>query len=223
MATFCHNVAHGLALEVRDPAYTFPLVYVDDVVAQLLERITFPPKGMTRPAIQTQFTVSLGELARTVQSFPKLRKNLRAPQVGDTFTKYLYSTYLSYLPADAFSYPMELKADQRGDLFEWIKAKGFGQIFVSTTKPGITRGNHYHQTKTEKFLVIRGEAIIRFRQIHGSEVIEYPVSGEKPTVVDIPTGYTHNITNVGETELITLFWANEIFDQNRPDTYFLEV
>lgn len=223
VATFCFNVANGNPIEVRDPLHNFPLVYIDDVVAQLLDHIFFPPKGMTRPSLRTQFIISLGELSNIIQSFPNLRKNLRAPEVSDTLTKYLYSTYLSYLPVDSFSYPMKLMADARGDLFEWIKADQFGQIFVSTTKPGITRGNHYHHTKTEKFLVIRGEAIIRFRQIHNTEIIEYRVTGEEPTVVDIPTGYTHNITNTGDSELITLFWANEIFDVSRPDTYFLEV
>jgi UDP-2-acetamido-2,6-beta-L-arabino-hexul-4-ose reductase len=118
---------------------------------------------------------------------------------------------------------MNIKKDNRGDLFEWIKSEDFGQIFVSTTKPGITRGNHYHHTKTEKFLVIRGEAEIGFRQLDSAEIIKYKVTGSEPTVVDVPTGYTHNITNTGETELITLFWANEIFDKERPDTYFLEV
>lgn len=223
ISTFCHNVAHGLPLEVRDPSYSFPVVYVDDVVEQFLGYLKECPKGYTLDQIRTQFNVSLGFLAETIKSFPENRKTLVAPKVGDTLTKYLYSTYLSYLPEDQFSYPMKLNVDSRGDLFEWIKSEQFGQVFISTTKPGITRGNHYHHTKTEKFLVIRGEAVIRFRQIESNKVIEYSVSGSAPTVVDIPTGYTHNITNVGDSELITLFWANEIFDPNRADTYFLEV
>lgn len=224
ISTFCHNVANGKELEIRDPNYSFPVVYIDDVIAELLTWMSAKDiEKLTRAKVRTEFEVSLGFLAETISSFPKNRENLRAPKVGDTLTKYLYSTYLSYLPKDKFSYPMKLNVDNRGDLFEWIKSEDFGQIFVSTTKPGITRGNHFHHTKTEKFLVIRGEAIIRFRKIDGTEIIEYPVNGKVPTVVDIPTGYTHNITNVGEEELITLFWANEIFDHDRPDTYFLTV
>lgn len=225
ISTFCHNVAHGKPLEIRDPNYTFPVVYVDDVVEQFLEQMShdFVENECKFEEIRTVFNVSLGYLAKTISSFPTNRETLIAPAVGDTLTKYLYSTYLSYLPEDQFAYPMELKVDNRGDLFEWIKSEAFGQVFISTTKPGITRGNHYHHTKTEKFLVIRGEAVIRFRHIFSDRVIEYPVNGKEPKVVDIPTGYTHNITNVGDTELITLFWANEIFDQNRTDTYFLEV
>lgn len=224
ISTFCHNVANDQPLEIRDPQYSFPVVYVDDVVADFLQWLDqAPTSGITNAAVRTQFEVSLGYLADTIKSFPASRESLVAPRVGDTLTKYLYSTYLSYLPQSKFSYPMELKVDNRGDLFEWIKSKDFGQIFVSTTKPGITRGNHFHHTKTEKFLVIRGEAVIRFRKVDEEEVIEYKVSGDTPTVVDIPTGYTHNITNTGTEELITLFWANEIFDQQRTDTYFLEV
>lgn len=223
VSTFCYNVANKKPLEVRDPSFSLPLVYVDDVVESFLKYLGKPVSGFKRDTVKTVFQTTLGELAEVISSFPENRKTLHAPAVGDTFTKYLYSTYLSYLPESDFSYPMELKVDNRGDLFEWIKSEQFGQIFVSTTKPGITRGNHYHHTKTEKFLVIRGEAVIRFRKLGESKVIEYPVSGEKPTVVDIPTGYTHNITNTGDTELITLFWANEIFDTNRTDTYFEEV
>lgn len=225
VATFCHNIAHDLPVEIRDPEYTVTLVYVDDVVAALVSHLENPAKkgNLTRPEISTTFSVTLGRLAQTLRNFRESRKSLLAPKVGDTLEKYLYSTYLSYLRRDEFGYPMELRTDNRGDLFEWIKSPGFGQIFVSTTKPGITRGNHFHHTKVEKFLVIRGEAVIRFRKIDEEEIIEYPVSGGEPQVVDIPPGYTHNITNTGEGELITLFWANEIFDQEKPDTYFLEV
>jgi UDP-2-acetamido-2,6-beta-L-arabino-hexul-4-ose reductase len=225
VATFCYNVANNIPIDVRDPDYTFPLVYVDDVVAELMTHLVsrLESKELVFKTIPTSFSISLGELSEIISSFPESRKNLKAPQEGGTLRKYLYSTYLSHLPKNKFSYPVELKKDDRGDLFEWIKSENFGQIFVSTTKPGITRGNHFHHTKTEKFLVIRGEAVIRFRKIDESDVIDYPVSGKDPQVVDIPVGYTHNITNTGDTELITLFWANEIFDQERTDTYFLEV
>lgn len=223
VSTFCYNVANELPLEVRDPSFALPLVYVDDVVQAFLSHLNSRFKGMGTFEVTPVFHTTLGELADIISSFPGLRESLRSPKVGKGLEKRLYSTYLSYLPTDKFSYPMELKKDNRGDLFEWIKSEDFGQIFVSTTKPGITRGNHYHHTKTEKFLVIRGEAEIGFRQIDSDQVITYKVNGSEPTVVDIPTGYTHNITNTGQTELITLFWANEIFDTERPDTYFLEV
>lgn len=225
VATFCHNIANDLPIEIRDSEYAVTLVYIDDVVSAIIDDLAQPAAAgkLSRPEIKNTFAVTLGALADTLKGFKEGRKNLHAPKVGDTLEKYLYSTYLSYLPHDQFSYPVNLRTDDRGDLFEWIKSPDFGQIFISTTKPGVTRGNHYHHTKTEKFLVIRGEAIIRFRKIDETHIVEYPVSGRQPQVVDIPPGYTHNITNTGEGELITLFWANEIFDQDRPDTYFLEV
>jgi len=223
VSTFCHNVANELPLEVRDPSFALPLVYVDDVIRAFLSHLNNRFKGLGTYEVTPVFNTTLGELADIISSFPGLRESLRAPKVGKGLEKRLYSTYLSYLPADKFSYPMELKKDNRGDLFEWIKSEDFGQIFVSTTKPGITRGNHYHHSKTEKFLVIRGEAEISLRLIDSDQVITYKVYGSQPTVVDMPPGYTHNITNTGNTELITLFWANEIFDTERPDTNFLEV
>lgn len=223
VSTFCYNVANELPLEVRDPRFALPLVYIDDVVKAFLSHLYSRFKGVNRFEVTPVFRTTLGELADIISSFPKLRSSLHAPKVGKELEKHLYSTYLSYLPTNKFSYPMELKRDNRGDLFEWIKSEEFGQIFVSTTKQGITRGNHYHHSKTEKFLVIRGEAEIAFRQIDSDQIIKYKVNGSEPTVVDIPTGYTHKITNTGKTELITLFWANEIFDSERPDTYFLEI
>ena len=223
VSTFCYNAANELPLEVRDPNFALPLVYVDDVVQAFVSHLYSRFNGLATFEVNPVFNTTLGELADIISSFPELRKSLRVPKVGKSLEKRLYSTYLSYLPTDKFSYPMELKKDNRGDLFEWIKSEDFGQIFVSSTKPGITRGNHYHHSKTEKFLVIRGEAEIGFRQIDSDQTITYKVNGSEPTVVDIPIGYTHNITNTGQTELITLFWANEIFDTERPDTYFLEV
>ncbi|WP_143308034.1 polysaccharide biosynthesis C-terminal domain-containing protein [Chitinophaga vietnamensis] len=225
VATFCYNVARDIPLEVRDPDYQVTLSYVDDVISSFLEHLrTLVRQGQSSfDEVATRFTVSLGKLATIITSFKTSRESLQLPINGDTLTKYLYSTYLSYLPDDKFSYAMKLNVDNRGGLFEWIKHEAMGQVFVSSTHPGITRGNHFHHTKTEKFLVIKGEAVIRFRKIDEDKVIEYPVNGDQPHVVDIPPGYTHNITNTGNTELITLFWANEIFDQNRPDTYFLQV
>jgi UDP-2-acetamido-2,6-beta-L-arabino-hexul-4-ose reductase len=143
--------------------------------------------------------------------------------VSDSFLHALYATYLSYLPADSFAYALKQNADPRGELAELLKSPCIGQIFVSRTRPGITRGHHYHDTKVEKFAVLEGDAVIRFRHILGGDVIEYSISGREFRVVDIPPGYTHSIENVGENDLIVLFWADEIFSPDVPDTYGMKV
>jgi UDP-2-acetamido-2,6-beta-L-arabino-hexul-4-ose reductase len=188
-------------------------------------------------SVPRSFRTTLGELADRIRSFRASRKTLLLPSFADDFTRCLYATYLSYLDGPDFAYSLDLKTDNRGCLAEFMKSPAFGQIFVSRTKPGITRGNHYHHTKTEKFLVLEGEAIIRFRPVaeQGAErpergiealhspLIEHRVCGRDFRVVDIPPGYTHSIENIGATELITLFWASEIFDPTHPDTYALPV
>jgi UDP-2-acetamido-2,6-beta-L-arabino-hexul-4-ose reductase len=224
VATFCHNTARGLPLTISDPARQLELVHVDDVVRAFLGELgTAAGVGLVRRDAGPIYRITLGELADRVRSFPAMRATLRVPNFADHLTRKLYGTYLSYLPADAFAYPLEQKCDARGCLAEFIKAEPVGQIFVSRTFPGVTRGNHYHHTKTEKFLVLAGEAVIRFRHILGGEVIEFGVRGEDFRVVDIPTGYTHSIENTGAGELVTLFWASEPFDPTRPDTEFLSV
>lgn len=226
VATFCYNVANDIILDIRDPQYAISLVYIDDVVNAFLAHLYAENNNrecLIYKNIPVQFNTTLGELADIIQSFKESRNNLEAPDIGNLLIKNLYSTYVSFLPRESFDYEMEVKSDIRGNLYEWIKSKKFGQIFISTTKPGITRGNHFHHSKTEKFLVIRGQAEIKFRKIDEDEIVTYHVNGENPRVVDIPTGYTHNITNIGTTELITLFWANEIFNASKPDTNFLIV
>jgi UDP-2-acetamido-2,6-beta-L-arabino-hexul-4-ose reductase len=158
-----------------------------------------------------------------IKGFKESRKNLDVPNLGDPFTKKLYSTYLSYVPEDAFSYDLKMNVDDRGSFTEFIKTPERGQVSVNVSKPGITKGNHWHHTKNEKFLVVSGFGKIRFRKIDSEEIVEYKVTGEKLEVVDIPVGYTHSIVNVGETDLVTVMWANEKFDPDNPDTYFLEV
>jgi UDP-2-acetamido-2,6-beta-L-arabino-hexul-4-ose reductase len=224
-ATFCYNIAHDLPITISDPLRELELVYIDDVVAELVSVLGNAPEtaGYTQKEIPGFTKITLGELAGKIRSFRESRSSLRLPTFDDQFTRQLYATYLSYLDKGAFSYPLDKKTDPRGSLAEFMKAPGFGQIFVSRTKPGITRGNHYHHTKAEKFLVVEGEAIIRFRSIHASEVIEYPVSGKDFKVLDIPPGYTHSIENVGNQEMVTVFWASEIFDSARPDTVFQSV
>jgi UDP-2-acetamido-2,6-beta-L-arabino-hexul-4-ose reductase len=224
-ATFCHNIAHDLPITISDPAKELDLVYVDDVIAAFLEVLDAPQT--TAPCayaeVPRSFKVTLGELAARIRSFRNSRTTLVMPSFAEAFTRCLYATYLSYLDGADFGYNLEIKTDHRGSLAEFMKSAQFGQIFVSRTKPGITRGNHYHHTKTEKFFVVEGEGVIRFRHIAGTEIIEHRVSGKDFKVVDIPPGYTHSIENVGDSEMVVLFWASEIFDPPRPDTYIMEV
>ena len=224
VATFCHQVATGKEIEISDENKNVQLMYVDDVCQLLLNRVDNPSEsGLQTLPEDLTYNITLGKLASVIKSFPASRINLVLPEVGDVLIKKLYSTYLTYLPIDHFNYRVTLRSDNRGSLFELFKSTGSGQVFISYTKPGITRGNHFHHTKTEKFCVLSGEGLICFRKIGTDEVIEYRVSGKDPQVVDIPPGYTHNITNIGDTEMVTLFWANEIFDPNRPDTFFVTV
>lgn len=225
VATFCHNISRGLPVTISDPTVDLRFVYIDDVVADLLELVASNPgaeAGIHRD-VSPVHSITLGGLHDLIMSFRSCRESSIVPDLGNPLTKCLYSTYLSFLEQDDFARPVDLKTDDRGWLFELVKSKPFGQIFVSKTKPGITRGNHYHDTKVEKFCVIQGQGVIRFRHVLGEEVIEYPVNDHEIKVVDIPPGLTHSIENIGEGEMITLFWANEIFESSRPDTYFVPV
>lgn len=228
VATFCYNVANGLPIEVRDPAYTVPLVYIDDVVESFIRAMS---GGAMRDCSIPGYChlgcegydVTLGRIASLCESFRDSRKTLAVPDMGDAFASKLYSTYLSYLPENAFSYPLAMHCDERGSFTEFLRTPERGQVSVNISKPGIVKGNHWHHSKNEKFLVVKGEGVIRFRKLNEEKVIEYRVSGEKLEVVDIPTGYTHNIENVGEGEMVTVMWANEPFNPEKPDTYFLKV
>lgn len=221
VATFCHNIANDLPVQISDPANVVDLTYVDDVVAALLAELEAPSRpGFRLAAPLGSHAVTLGELVETLRGFRAHRSTLRLPDYGADFTRALYATYLSYLPPEACGYGLDVKADARGSLAEFVKSPHFGQIFVSRTKPGITRGNHFHHTKTEKFMVVEGEGMIRLRQIHGDRVVEFRCRGEEYRVVDIPPGYTHSIENVGPGEMVTIFWASEPFDPERPDTVF---
>lgn len=223
-ATFCYNVAHGLPVEISDPAREIELVYIDDVVRTFLAELDPTPSECRYRDIPRYTKITLGELAALVRSFGDIRKSLVLPNLADRFVQELYATYLSYLEPADFAYELDVKTDERGILAEFLKSKAFGQIFLSRTKPGITRGNHYHHTKTEKFLVVEGDAVVRFKSIIDSDrVIEYQVSGTSPKVVDIPPGFTHSIENVGTADLVTLFWASELFDPARPDTVYQAV
>ncbi len=228
VATFCHNVAHGLPIEVRDPAYQFPLVYIDDVVDSFVAALEGrAPRDCSIPGfchlMCDTYEVTLGRLAQLIESFRDSRGTLAVPDMGDAFTKKLYATYLSYLPQDEFSYPLDMHCDARGSFTEFLRSPERGQVSVNIAKPGIVKGNHWHHTKNEKFLVVRGKAVIRFRKVGTPEVVEYHVSGGKLEVVDIPTGCTHNIENEGAEDLVTVMWANEPFDPAHPDTFYEEV
>lgn len=224
IATFCHNIARDLDIQINDPEAKLTLAYIDDVVHELINALegnaTLEGKYCTVPI---KHEVKLGKIAELLQSFKESRKELSIPDMNDPFTKKLYSTYLSYLPKDKFSYPLKMNVDNRGSFTEFIRTPERGQVSVNISKPGITKGNHWHHTKNEKFLVVSGEGLIRFRNINSDEIIEYRVSGEKLEVVDIPTGYTHSIVNVGDTDMVTIMWVNECFDPENPDTYYLEV
>jgi UDP-2-acetamido-2,6-beta-L-arabino-hexul-4-ose reductase len=199
------------------------LCYVDDVVAAFLSEIDGQPAAGDAGAGIQSYRVRLGDLAGRIQAFHEMRTSLTLPDFSDWFNRALYATYLSYVPPAEIKQSLEIKSDARGSLAEFIKQRHFGQLFVSRTRPGITRGNHYHHTKTEKFFVVEGDGLIRMRAIQGEVVEEYSVTGNAYQVIDIPPGFTHSITNVGTGEMVTLFWSSEIFDPNRPDTYYLPV
>jgi UDP-2-acetamido-2,6-beta-L-arabino-hexul-4-ose reductase len=222
-ATFCHNFANDLPITISDPDHEVELSYVDDVVAAFLEELeTGPHAGEARTGIPS-YRIRLGDLAGRIQAFHDMRTSLMVPDLSDRFNRALYATYLSYVPKQSLQEDLRIRSDARGCLAEFIKSKHFGQIFVSRTKPGVTRGNHYHHTKAEKFFVVEGDGLIRMRAVESGAVQEYEVHGHEYQVIDIPPGFTHSITNVGAGELVTLFWSSEVFDPDRPDTYYLPV
>lgn len=224
VATFCHNIARNIDVQINDADAELVLSYIDDVVTEFIRALEGNEnKDGLFSYIPVTYKVKVGELANKLLSFKNNRATLVMPSLEEQFDRALYGTYLSYLEEDNFSYKLKKNVDNRGWLAEFIKSDSMGQIFISKTKPGITRGNHWHHTKVEKFLVIQGEAVIKFRKIDSDEVLNYKVDGENPEVVDIPVGYTHSITNTGTEEVITLFWACEIFNPDKPDTYFVEV
>lgn len=225
VATFMHNIANNLPIQINDENYNLNLVYIDDIIKEfklaIENKANINEQGYSYVPIT--YHITLGQLADTIYSFKKTRENLSIPDMSDELIKKLYSTYLSYLPNNSFSYHLKMNTDYRGSFTEFIRTKSSGQISVNISKPNITKGNHWHNTKNEKFLVVSGKGIIRFRNITNNEIIEYNVSGDKLEVIDIPTGYTHNIENIGTTDMVTIMWVNECFDPNNPDTYFEEV
>lgn len=224
IATFCHNIARGLPIQVANPDAVLTLAYVDDVVKAFLS--VMDGQAAERDSegfalVTPQYSATVGELARQIEAFRDSRQTLVSERVGQGLVRALYSTYVSYLPKEAFAYSVPEHGDQRGIFVEFLKTPDSGQFSFFTAHPGITRGGHYHHSKTEKFLVIKGEALFKFRHVQTGESHELRTSGAKAEIVETVPGWTHDITNVGNEEMIVMLWANEIFDRANPDTYAL--
>ncbi|RCS57418.1 UDP-2-acetamido-2,6-beta-L-arabino-hexul-4-ose reductase [Parvibium lacunae] len=218
VATFCYNIARDLPIQINDPLASLRLVYVDDVIAAFLAALQAPVRECVQAQVTPEYTITLGELAKQIRAFGDCRSTLMAERVGTGFVRALYATYVSYLPNEKFSYQVTQHADPRGVFVEMLKTHDSGQFSYFTAHPGITRGGHYHHTKTEKFLVIKGEALFRFRHLLTDELVELRINGNAPQVVDTIPGWTHDITNVGSDEMVVMLWANENFDREKPDT-----
>ena len=224
VATFSYNIANDLPIQLNDPNFDMKLVYIDDLINELINALKSSENRKGEFCyVEPIYEIKLGSIVELLYKFKESRHNLLIDNMDDGFTKKLYSSYLSYLPKDKFSYALKTNVDSRGSFTEFIKTIDRGQVSVNISKPGVIKGNHWHHTKNEKFLVVSGIGVIRFRKIDDYEIFEYYVSGDKLQVVDIPPGYTHNIENIGKDDLITIIWANESFDSNRPDTNYMEV
>ena len=224
VATFCHNLINDQKLTIVDENKAIDLVYIDDVVDELMKFVHESiPKKLQYMEINNVFTVTVGDIAKRLMRIHEARQKLLIPDLSDRFTRYLLSTYQSHISLQSLSYPLMTHEDERGSLAEILKSENAGQIFVSTTKPGVVRGNHYHDSKLEKFCVLKGSARIRLRKINGDEIIIYDVADKPLRVVDIPPGYTHSIENIGVDDMIVLFWASEVFSKNKPDTFPMDV
>lgn len=226
VATFCHNLAHDLPITVNDPKVQMTLVYIDDVVEEFLHALVGQEsKAREFCSIPVEHQISLGEIVTWLERFRKQPQTLMMPEIPNgSFEKKLYSTYLSYLPKEKVSFPLKMNVDERGSFTELLKTANCGQFSVNISKPGITKGQHWHNSKWEFFIVVSGQGLIQQRKVGTDEVLEFAVSGEHIEAVQMLPGYTHNIINLSETEnLVTMMWANEAFDPQKPDTYFLEV
>ncbi len=222
VGTFCHNIARGLPISVNDPSAPLTLVYVDDVIERFIELMDGADSAPDAEGFETlspQYTTTVGEVARLIHAFRDSRQNLTTERVGTGLVRALYSTYVSYLPTDQFAYDVVSHSDARGAFVEMLKTPDCGQFSYFTANPGFTRGGHYHHTKTEKFLVIKGQARFKFRHMLTGETFELSTTGAKAQIVETVPGWTHDITNTGADDLIVMLWANEVFDRTKPDTY----
>ena len=224
VATFAYNIANNLPIKVNDPNVLMNLIYIDDLVNELIKLLDKKHNQKDKYCyVEPVHEVKLGKIAKLLKKFKNSRKDLSIANMDDEFERKLYSTYLSYLHKDDFIYDLKMNMDERGSFTEFIKTIDRGQVSINISKPGITKGNHWHHSKNEKFLVVSGKGVIRFRKYNETEVTQYYVSGDKLQVVDIPPGYTHNIENLGDKDMVTVMWVNEIYDPNNPDTYYMEV
>jgi UDP-2-acetamido-2,6-beta-L-arabino-hexul-4-ose reductase len=231
IATFCNNTANDMPIQVNDPSVQMDIIYIDDLVDEMLRALGgSETKNGAYCAVSVHYETTLGFIADTIKSFPEIRASLGVPDFTDPLVSKLYSTWLSYLPVDKFIYDLKMNCDDRGSFTEIIRTADSGQFSVNISKPGITKGNHWHHSKNEKFIVVKGTGLIQIRKIGKGEngcdypIVEFKVSGDKIQVVEMIPGYTHNITNLSETEeLVTFMWANECFNPEKPDTYFEKV
>ena len=222
VATFCHNTARGLPIQVNNPAAPLTLVYVDDVIDRFLQLLGGADAALDADGFATvapQYSTTVGALAAQIQAFKDSRNTLLTERVGAGLVRALYATYVSYLPVEEFAYAVPQHGDPRGVFVEMLKTPDCGQFSYFTAHPGITRGGHYHHSKTEKFLVIKGQARFKFRHMQTGETYELLTSGDKAQIVETVPGWTHDITNMGEDEMVVMLWANEVFDRQRPDTF----
>lgn len=238
VATFCHNIAHDLPIQVNDRSTELELLYIDDLIAEMLDALEGRPHRCDYDGLSPVPTengryccapvthkATLGEIVDLLEAFKAQPQTLMLPEIpAGSFAKKLYSTYLSYLPKEAAAFPLKMNVDPRGSFTELLKTAGCGQISVNISKPGITKGQHWHNTKWEFFIVVAGHGLIQQRRVGSDEVLEFEVSGDRIEAVHMLPGYTHNIINLSETEnLVTVMWANEVFDPDHPDTYFMPV
>lgn len=226
VATFCNNIARGLPIQINDPSAPVTLVYVDDIISRFVQLMDGADASVDDEGFATvapQYTSTVGELARLIQVFKDSRGTLMTERVGSGLIRALYATYVSYLPTELFAYTVPQHGDSRGVFVEMLKTPDCGQFSYFTAHPGITRGGHYHHTKSEKFLVIKGQARFKFRHMHTGDTYEILTCGDKAEIVETVPGWTHDITNIGDDEMVVMLWANEVFDRNRPDTFACEV
>lgn len=222
VATFCFNIARDLPIKVNDPSAPLTLVYVDDVLKRFIdlmdgEDVSLDNNGFG--VVNFEYATTVGKVVHQIQNFKNSRQTLLTERVGTGLVRALYATYVSYLPPSAFTYSVPIYSDPRGVFAEMLKTPDCGQFSYFTANPGVTRGGHYHNSKTEKFLVIRGQARFKFRQMHTGETYELTTTGEKAEIVETVPGWTHDITNIGTSEMIVMLWANEVFDRQIPDTF----
>lgn len=223
VATFCNNIANDLPIQINDPTTCIRLTYIDDVVNEFISAMRSMKAGVRWGRVEPEYSTTLEELSNQIYAFKNCRTSLVSERVGKDFTRALYATYVSYLPTEKFLYDLPYYGDERGVFVEMLKTPDTGQFSYFTAHPGITRGGHYHHSKTEKFLVIKGIAKFKFRHILTNETFELATSGDKPQIVETVPGWTHDITNIGESEMVVMLWANEIFDRDHPDTITCKV